>query len=777
MKRFALIITINALLVGLAPAQTQPDEDGPGRGVARLSVLNGEVSIRRGDSGDLVAAAVNAPLVVQDRVLTGPSSRAELQFDWANMIRIGAASEVRLSELEYRRYQIQIALGTATFRVLRDSEAQVELSTPSVAVRPLKKGVYRISVFEDGSSEITVRSGEVEIYTPRGSERLGAGRTMLARGTASDPEFRVVAAIGYDDWDRWNESRDRDLSRSRSYEYVASDIYGAEDLDNYGSWVDAGTYGRVWRPVVVADWAPYRYGRWSWIDYYGWTWVSYDPWGWAPYHYGRWFHDSRWGWCWWPGGRGRTYWRPALVSFFGWGNHRGFNIGVGFGYGNIGWVPLAPYETFHPWYGRGYYGGYRNRTTIVNNTTIINNTNITNIYRNARVTNAITAVNSDNFGRTHVGRDNLVRVNTGDVERAGLVRGQVPLTPARESLRMADRTPRTSALPNTSDDRRFFSTRQPTPVDRVPFEQQRQGIENVARRTFTDTSTPGPDRGGRGSGSPAVAGGGDDRGWRRAGEQPSNVNPTPSPDAAGRGSRNAEDSGRGWRGAGEQPSGVNATPPSGSWRRFGEPSHQNPANPTPNIDRGGRGAAEPQQDNNPNRGGWQRFGQPSGDSRGSGDPGRGARIESDRGGRSSSPAPAPTPQVERQDRGYRTFESNPGSRDSGNRDSGNRGWNSGGGRQSEPVRISPPIIRERTEPPPAAPRYEAPRYEAPRGGGGGGDRGGGGGGGDRGGGGGVRGGGGGGGERGGGGGGAPARSGGDGGGRSGGGERGGGRNR
>ena len=151
--------------------------------------MDGDVSIRRGDSGDFIAAAINAPLVVTDRLVTGPASRAELQFDWSNMIRIGSNAEVRLADLDNGRYQIQVAIGTTTFRVLRDSNAQVEISTPSVAVRPLGRGVYRVTVLEDGSSEITVRLGEAEIYTPRGAERLRAGGTMRARGSASDPEF------------------------------------------------------------------------------------------------------------------------------------------------------------------------------------------------------------------------------------------------------------------------------------------------------------------------------------------------------------------------------------------------------------------------------------------------------------------------------------------------------------------------------------------------------------------------------------------------------------
>ena len=45
---------------------------------------------------------------------------------------------------------------------------------------------------------------------------------------------------------------------------------------------------------------------------------------------------------------------------------RADSMGFGFGFGNIGWVPLAPYEMFHPWWGRGYYGGFNRGMNITN---------------------------------------------------------------------------------------------------------------------------------------------------------------------------------------------------------------------------------------------------------------------------------------------------------------------------------------------------------------------------------------------------------------------------
>src|ERR1700691_3848432 len=106
-------------------ANAEPDgQYEPGRAVARISIMNGDVSVRRGDSGDVMAAALNAPLMADDRLLTSSSSRAEVQLDSSNMIRIGPNSEVRFTAMDVKSFQIKIAAGTVTFRTLRAGHAQ-----------------------------------------------------------------------------------------------------------------------------------------------------------------------------------------------------------------------------------------------------------------------------------------------------------------------------------------------------------------------------------------------------------------------------------------------------------------------------------------------------------------------------------------------------------------------------------------------------------------------------------------------------------------------------
>jgi hypothetical protein len=389
-------------------------------------------------------------------------------------------------------------------------------------------------VADSGESQIVARVGNVEVFTPRGSQWVYAGQMMLARGTSSDPEFEIVQAPAPDDWDRWSDGRDHPILNSPSQQYVPPGVYGTESLDGYGNWVNVPQYGNVWQPTVAAGWAPYRNGRWAWLDWYGWTWVSYDPWGWAPYHYGRWFYQPAFGWCWYPGALGiYHYWSPALVAFFGFGG-----AGFGFGFGNVGWVPLAPFEALRPWWGRGIYGnsGYFNRQVNVTNV------NVFNTYRNARVTNGFTAVRGTDFRNGRF--TNFVRPTQGELSQASLARGALPIAPGRSNLGYSNR-PATSIARTAPA--RVYSYRGGTAnpaVPRIPFAQQ--------QRAF----------GGGGAPAPAAGAG---RGWTRFGEPSGN-----SPSTGG------------WRSFSQR----TPSEPASGFSRFGEPyaAPRQPSAPAPRAE-------------------------------------------------------------------------------------------------------------------------------------------------------------------------------------------------
>jgi hypothetical protein len=445
-------------------------------GVARISLIQGDVSTQRGDTGEWTAATLNQPLVAGDRISTGDNSKAELQLDNANILRLGNNSQAKIATVERvqnqrAQIQVQIRQGLAYYTIFKDSESEVEIDTPNAAIRPtFKDGVYRIEVtgFE---TQVIVRAGAVDMATPQGGARVEMGQGATVRGTTHEAGNVLGGAPAMDSWDSWNIDRDGVIRNAQSWNYTNRYYVGSEDLDVYGHWVNVPDYGRVWSPTVSGDWCPYRAGRWVWEPYWGWTWVSHEPWGWTPYHYGRWFLYGK-SWMWWPGpvdggGNYRPEWAPAYVSFFGFGGHQGISVG----FGSVGWLPLGPGDSFYPWYGQN---GLQLRGVSV--TEAVNIARLTRVVAplrddnefsnvslaavDGRIREAISALPADRFG---TGRSAPKTVGRRAFRGARIITGNLPIVPTREMLTATNRPANASSMLSGGRQEQYFTKRQPAP--------------------------------------------------------------------------------------------------------------------------------------------------------------------------------------------------------------------------------------------------------------------------------------------------------------------------
>src|SRR5271165_3457867 len=232
-----------ALLAGAWPAPARADD---GSGVARISSLNGTVTMQRADSGDTVAAAINAPVSVGDYISTGQASRTEVQLDAANFVRVGSSSQLRFTNLDPTDSTLQVAQGTIEVRVLDVTGDRPLVQTPSIGIRPAVAGRYRINVTNDGDTLVSVRSGSATLVSPLGSQTIATGTTVMVSGSSSNPQVSTVANIAYDDFDSWNSQRDQFVAAAAGDPYANTGIPGLADLDSYGHWVSYPSYGQVW---------------------------------------------------------------------------------------------------------------------------------------------------------------------------------------------------------------------------------------------------------------------------------------------------------------------------------------------------------------------------------------------------------------------------------------------------------------------------------------------------------------------------------------------------
>ena len=472
-RRLAALAVV-ALCAGIAQAD---DTDPPGR-AARLSDVQGSVSLQPAGVQEWAAATLNRPLTTGDRLWSDANSRAELDMG-AAVVRLGNMSGFSFLNLDDSSAQMQITAGTLIVRV-RDLRAgdNYEVDTPNLAVTLQQAGEYRFEVNEAGDTTV-VKVSEGAAQAAAGAQLVQIGAQQRFTFAGSGEASTDMAVLGApDELDAWSAARERQLEDSPSREYVADDIAGTQDLDDNGQWQQTPQYGYVWTPtVIVAGWAPYRFGHWAWVGPWGWTWIDDARWGYAPFHYGRWVSLNN-AWCWVPGPRiARPVYAPALVGWVG-GPAGGPLTVTG---NTVGWFPLGPHEAYVP--------GYRvspayARNVNITNTTIVNNTYVTNVYTNAPATPhyinntsaAVTAVPQDVFtsGQRLAGHTQRIppALLTGAV--AGAVAPAI--VPSRASV-LGPSTAHGVVRPPPAVMNRPVLARTQLPRAPVPFDRQMSAIE------------------------------------------------------------------------------------------------------------------------------------------------------------------------------------------------------------------------------------------------------------------------------------------------------------
>ena len=624
--------------LGEEPQPGGPSGEEPAKtnqGVGRVSMIHGDVSTQRGDSGDWSAAVLNQPVLNGDKVSTAAGGRAEVQLDFANILRLGPNAQANIATFTHDHIQIQLAQGLADYSVFNESEAEPEIDAPNVAVHPAHKDVIvRVEVRPDGDTVVIVRKGQAQISTPKGIAEVKQGEMATVRGSAEEAQYKISEAPDRDDWDRWNSDRDHLIHSAKSWNHTNRYYTGAEDLDANGRWENEPDYGQVWVPNEPADWVPYRDGNWVWEPDYGWTWVGDEPWGWAPYHYGRWMMYGS-SWAWWPGpvwggGFYRPLWAPAYVSFFGFGG--GWNVGIGWGgWGGFGWLPIGPCDRFFPWWG-GYGGRFGvvgfNRFGGLNRfggiAPLHGGTRFSNLshINDPHIGRALSTVGAGRFG---AGRTRVMAASRAQLSGARMMTGNLPVVPTRASLSASGRAAAPSTIRNGGSQRFFGSGNNSRPQS---FQRQTSRLQqSMQHNHFSPLSA-----GGRAAGM----GGTESRGMANTGGgKPSAGTPASGREmnsGAARGGSSAASQ------YGNRGNSRTFSPPSSNSRpQSAQPSRSFPQRPIGQVSPTNRGQQASSNGSQPSRG-WSQFAPPSHSNAGGS-----ARVSSQSGNYWNRTAPSSSP--------------------------------------------------------------------------------------------------------------------------------------
>ena len=396
--------------------------------VGRISNVEGQIYRYMDVDDSWVATSQQSPAGTQDVLLTGDDSKAEIAFPNDQLVRLDENTEIEILKLDdeigefilhsglvrfYNRSSagkllIETARGTATVEL--GSAIDVLADKKSVTV----SAVYGEAIFrsyQDDAETVEVISGSTSLEFQ---------------------EKSIIAGIGPIDrkWDRWCADREGVLAQNRMVrsEYLPESMQEyAYAMEPNGRWQRiyySGYYYWAWKPHSVdVGWSPYTTGYWD--DWHGSpVWIDYNPWGWATHHHGHWLNMYG-AWMWTPyvhvsnvpgvtaigfnisfGRIYRSRWHPGRVRWIAYND-------------NIGWLPLAPRETYY---------GYRKwgpRTVVMERGASLS-INI-NLSSHRYINHALIIPKNHLYQRKHGVINNYNTVRIKNVNKTTIVKNYKPL--------------------------------------------------------------------------------------------------------------------------------------------------------------------------------------------------------------------------------------------------------------------------------------------------------------------------------------------------------------
>ncbi len=285
--------------------------------IVRLSSVEGNVQMDRGNGGGLERAILNAPIIEGTRLVTGSDGLAEVEFENESALRLTDDSEVKFSQLLMndagaKINQFEVVKGIVYLDAASKGEDTYRVKVGDTSLVARRDTVMRISATPE-QLKVAVFKGDVQLEG--GAQPVSIHKKETLTVDLNDASKYTVAngteAIRYDAWNKEREDYSKTYAENTGYG-GPNRGYGLQDLNYYGDFFYAPGYGYAWQPYGFAgsmiNWSPYSNGAWMFYPGMGYAWASSYAWGWLPYHYGSWAFINGAGWAWLPGGGYNRQW-------------------------------------------------------------------------------------------------------------------------------------------------------------------------------------------------------------------------------------------------------------------------------------------------------------------------------------------------------------------------------------------------------------------------------------------------------------------------------------
>src|SRR5947209_8882987 len=178
--------------------------------IVRLSYLDGDVELDKGDGRGFSTAYLNMP-VTQDSKLWARDGQAEVEFEDGSSIRLTPDTIVAFNDLSLdnnggRNSSVELQQGTAYFDVRRRDSDHFQLQFGREQVQLLKSARFRVDA-DKSHYEVAVMSGEIQVSSASGTE-VAVKKDESIRLDNDDPDrYYLAKGVDTETYDSWDSDR------------------------------------------------------------------------------------------------------------------------------------------------------------------------------------------------------------------------------------------------------------------------------------------------------------------------------------------------------------------------------------------------------------------------------------------------------------------------------------------------------------------------------------------------------------------------------------------
>ena len=210
---------------------------------------------------------------VGDKVSTGADGKAEILLNPGSYIRLAENSSFEFTTTSLDNLQLKLSEGSAMFEVIADDEFRIAVKTPKADFSIITSGVYRVSVLNDGSGQVSVWKGKARIDDFNQTEIKSGREATVNVGQVAIEKFDRDEK---DALEQWSKTRAKDLAKVNSRlqrEDLRNSLisgFGSSRLNMYNSfglWVFDRAFGSFCFLPYGYGWSSpygYSYGRDLW---------------------------------------------------------------------------------------------------------------------------------------------------------------------------------------------------------------------------------------------------------------------------------------------------------------------------------------------------------------------------------------------------------------------------------------------------------------------------------------------------------------------------------